>query len=100
MAISLASSISLAIAACNIFSSSSSSGVHQASLALRIVISQALYLDHRDRGGLDIQAAFQDGNFRFQHNGQSWEFVPDPRLQGTWQLSTAMLYVSMMSKFL
>ncbi len=63
-------------------------------------VLQALYRDLRDRGGLDFQTIFQDSAFRFEFKNKHWEFIFDPRLQGTWQLSTLMLFTSMMVQYL
>ena len=63
-------------------------------------IYRALYIDLRDRGGLDLQIAYQDGAFRLQREGLELNLVVDPHFHGTWQLSTAMLFIAWMSRLL
>ncbi len=69
-------------------------------LGVMTAVFRALYLDLRERGGLDLQAAFRDGAFRFQCEGLGLNFVVDPRLHNTWQLSTALLLLAWMPRIL
>ena len=69
-------------------------------LGIILAIYRTLYLDLRDRGGLDLEIAFQDGTFRFQREGFELNLVVDPRLQGAWQLSTAALLLGWMPRIL
>lgn len=67
-------------------------------LGIIIAIYRALYLDLRDRGGLDLEAAFSDGTFRFERQGRGLDFVMPPSLLDTWQLHTAMLFIAWVSR--
>jgi hypothetical protein len=58
-------------------------------------ILAAIFLDLNKRGGLNPQRAFIDGTFAINRVGSGYQFLIDSRWQDTWQLSTAMILVSM-----
>ena len=58
-------------------------------------VLSALYQDLRQRGGLDFVQALRQGTIRFEHREQrpgGWEIQVAPFLEGTWQLSTALIF--------
>jgi hypothetical protein len=67
-------------------------------LGILTAIYRALYLDLRDRGGLDLQVAFTDGTFRFERQGVGLDFVVPPDLVGAWQLNTALLFIAWLAR--
>ena len=54
-----------------------------------------LWDDLRDRGGLDVKAALQDGTFTFKGTGRDSKFIIAPQWHFTWQLATALLLMVM-----
>ena len=67
-------------------------------LGVMLEIYGALYFDLCDRGGLDLQRAFQDGTFTLQRQGTRFKFILDPGLLDTWQLDTALLFFSLIAQ--
>lgn len=61
-------------------------------------IFQALLVDLRQRGGLDLQQAFKDGTFRFVYLRGRPGLVHHPSWDGAWQLSTALLLLAVLVK--
>jgi transposase len=57
-----------------------------------------LVQDLEDRGGLDIFSALSDGSLRFVKRERGMVLVYDPSLQSTWQLTTALLLLSIFIK--
>lgn len=61
-------------------------------------ILRALFQDLYDRGGWDLDRAFQDSTIVISPHGRKWKFLVDPQVQATWQLSTALIFVWMVIK--
>jgi transposase len=70
-------------------------------------VLSTLYQDLRHRGGLDFVQALREGYIRFEHREHrdhreriepyrhrpgGWEIHVAPFLEGTWQLSTALIF--------
>jgi len=60
-------------------------------------IYRTLYQDLSERGGLDIQDALRDGTITIIRFGSSLRFKVDPRLEDTWQFSTARLFFALVA---
>jgi len=51
--------------------------------------------DLRSRGGLDLPQAVRDGIIPLVPEGSRWHLRIPPQYQGTWQLATALLFLSL-----
>ena len=58
-------------------------------------IFSVLYQDLCDRGGLDLQSALRDSTLGFFREEGRWQLEFDPLLEGTWQRSTAQLFLAL-----
>jgi len=56
-------------------------------------VYRLLYLDLRDRGGLDTYKALAEGSIQLTRLGTRWVFSFPPDLEGTWQASIARLLI-------
>jgi hypothetical protein len=56
-------------------------------------VYRLLYLDLRDRGGLDTYKAIAEGRIQLSRLGTRWIFSLPPDLEGTWQASIARLLI-------
>jgi len=65
--------------------------------AFPLVLS-ALYHDLRQRGGLNDVQAFRQGLISFEPRLGGWEVIVAPSLEGTWQLSTALIFAGQVLK--
>jgi len=61
-------------------------------------VLSALYQDLSQRGGLDVRHALKEGILAVKHLEGRWAWDADPSLEGTWQLSTALVFVSLALK--
>ena len=61
-------------------------------------ILSALWDDLGQRGGFDLHRAMHDETIRAAHRFEDYRIVIDSRWQGTWQLSTASLFLALSIK--
>jgi len=62
------------------------------------LILSTLYQDLRQRGGLDVVQALRQGLIGFEPRPGGWEVSVAPSLDGTWQLSTALIFAGQVLK--
>ncbi len=63
-------------------------------LGLLNTIRNALFIDLRDRGGVDLNQIKGSGPIHFVTGSPQLELYIDPSLKDSWQLSTAMLFIA------
>lgn len=56
-------------------------------------IQHALFIDLRDRGGVDLQQIDSHGPIHLAWDDLDLKLYVDPSLENSWQLSTALLYI-------
>ena len=61
-------------------------------------VLSTLYQDLRQRGGLDVVQALRQGLISFKPRPGGWKIVVAPSLEGTWQLSTALIFAGQVLK--
>ena len=72
--------------------------LHWQRLGLLKTIQVALFIDLRDRGGVDLQQIRSPGPLQLVADGSDLRLRIDPSLKNSWQLSTAMLYIAPLIK--
>jgi transposase len=72
--------------------------LHWQRLGLLKTIQDALFIDLRDRGGVDLWKIRADGPIHLALDGPVLKLCVDPSLNNSWQLSTAMLFIAPMIK--
>jgi len=61
-------------------------------------ILATIYEDLLVRGGFDLQRAIQDGTIKFEYRGRGLKIIINPQLQNTWQISTALILISIIAR--
>jgi hypothetical protein len=61
-------------------------------------ILRALQIDLCERGGLDFARAYQDGTITIKKGFGEWRCTFDPQYAGTWQQSTALIFLGIALK--
>ena len=61
-------------------------------------IIATIFEDLLVRGGFDLQRALQDGTIKYELRGRGLKIIIDPQLQGTWQISTALILLSIAAR--
>jgi len=57
-------------------------------------IQHALFIDLRDRGGVDLQQIDSNGPIHLAWDDPGLKLCVDPSLKNSWQLSTALLFIA------
>jgi transposase len=57
-------------------------------------IQHALFIDLRDRGGVDLQQIDSHGPIHLAWDDPGLKLCVDPSLENSWQLSTALLFIA------
>jgi len=61
-------------------------------------ILTAIFEDLHVRGGFDLQRALQDGAIKYELRGRGLKILINPQLRGTWQISTALILLSIAAR--
>jgi transposase len=61
-------------------------------------ILATIFEDLLVRGGFDLQRALHDGTIKYERRGRGLKIFIDPQLRGTWQISTALILLSIAAR--
>ncbi len=61
-------------------------------------ILAAIFEDLLVRGGFDLQHALHDGTIKIDYSGRGLKIILNPQLQNTWQISTALILLSIAAR--
>jgi transposase len=61
-------------------------------------ILATIFEDLLDRGGFDLQRALHDGTIKLEYRGRELKIIIDPQLRDTWQISTALILLSIAAR--
>jgi transposase len=61
-------------------------------------ILATIFEDLLVRGGFDLQRALQDGTIKYELHGRGLKTFINPQLRGTWQISTALILLSIAAR--